>query len=216
MKDSIDFGKVQTYEELKMLRELEKHYKKHPVKHKRKYSRDISKIKLKGGGWYGVNKGSKKLDKIGQLGPFFELDKRRQKAVILLFEDELTDEEIAKNVQRRRSTLDNWKNDDKFKAAQEQYKKLVVKKDFESKALRELVNLLNAKSEMVRLQTAITILKMSGMMSDNSTPELDKAKVRKANAEADIARWRADELTGKNKSDDSTVLVDDIGDVEDE
>lgn len=163
-----------------------------------------------------MKKSSKKLDKIGQLGPFFELDKRRQKAVILLFEDELTDEEIAKKVQRRRSTLDNWKNDDKFKAAQEQYKKSVVKKDFESKALRELVNLLNAKSEMVRLQTAITILKMSGMMSDNSTPELDKAKVRKANAEADIARWRADELTSKNKSDDSTVLVDDIGDVEDE
>ena len=163
-----------------------------------------------------MKKSDKKLDKIGQLGPFFELDKRRQKAIILLFEDELTDEEIAKNVQRRRSTLDNWKNDDKFKAAQEQYKHLVVKKDFESKALRELVNLLNAKSEMVRLQTAITILKMSGMMSDNSTPELDNAKVRKANAEADITRWKADELTGKNKSDDSTVLVDDIGDVEDE
>ena len=163
-----------------------------------------------------MKKSDKKLDKIGQLGPIFELDKRRQKAIILLFEDELTDEEIAKNVQRRRSTLDNWKNDDKFKAAQEQYKHLVVKKDFESKALRELVNLLNAKSEMVRLQTAITILKMSGMMSDNSTPELDNAKVRKANAEADIARWKADELTGKNKSDDSTVLVDDIGDVEDE
>lgn len=50
MKDSIDFGKVQAYEELKMLRELEKHYKKHPVKYKRKYSRDTSKIKLKGGG----------------------------------------------------------------------------------------------------------------------------------------------------------------------
>lgn len=49
MKDSKDFGKVQTYEELKMLRELEKHYKKHPVKRKRKYSRDVSKIKLKGG-----------------------------------------------------------------------------------------------------------------------------------------------------------------------
>ena len=48
MKDSKDFGKVQTYEELRMLRELEKYYKKHPVKHKRKYSRDVSKIKLKG------------------------------------------------------------------------------------------------------------------------------------------------------------------------
>lgn len=46
--------------------------------------------------------------------------------------------------------------------------------------------------------------------------KLAKAKSRKANAEADIARWRADELTGRNKSDDSTVLVDDIGDVEDE
>ena len=134
----------------------------------------------------------------------------------MLFEGNLNDEEIAKSVNRSRQTLNKWKNDYKFKLAQEQYKGLVVKKDFESKALRELVNLLNAKSEMVRLQTAITILKMSGMISDNSTPELDKAKIRKANAEADIARWRADELTGRNKADDSTVLVDDIGDAEDE
>ena len=147
-----------------------------------------------------MKKSSKKSDKSGQVGPFFELDKRRQKAVILLFEDELTDEEIAKKVQRRRSTLSNWKNDDKFKAAQEQYKNLVVKKDFESKALRKLVNLLNAKSEMVRLQAAITILKMSGMISDNSTPELDKAKVRKANAEADIAEYKAQVLKNSGSS----------------
>lgn len=131
------------------------------------------------------------MDKIGQIGPFFELDKRRQKAVILLFEDELTDEEIAKNVQRRRSTLDNWKNDDKFKAAQEQYKKLVVKKDFESKALRKLIKLIDAKSEMVQLQAVTTILKMSGMLSEDSTPELDQAKLRKANSEADIAKSKA-------------------------
>lgn len=36
---------------------------------------------------------------------------------------------------------------------------------------------------------------MSGMMSDNSTPELDKAKVRKANAEADIAEYKAKALS---------------------
>ena len=130
-----------------------------------------------------------------QNGPFFELDKRRQKAVAMLFEDNLSDEEIAKSVNRSRQTLNKWKNDSKFKAAQEQYKSLVVKRDFESKALRELVDLLDAKSEMVRLQTAITILKMSGMMSDNSTPELDKAKVRKANAEADIAEYKAKALS---------------------
>lgn len=129
-----------------------------------------------------------------QNGPFFELDKRRQKAIAMLFEGNLNDEEIAKSVNRSRQTLNKWKNDSKFKLAQEQYKSLVVKKDFESKALRELVNLLNAKSEMVRLQTAVTILKMSGMISDNSTPELDKAKIRKANAEADIAEYKAQML----------------------
>ena len=135
-----------------------------------------------------------------QNGPFFELDKRRQKAIVMLFEGNLNDEEIAKSVNRSRQTLNKWKNDSKFKLAQEQYKSLVVKKDFESKALRELVNLLNAKSEMVRLQTAVTILKMSGMISDNSTPELDKAKIRKANAEADITEYKAQVLKDSGSS----------------
>lgn len=134
---------------------------------------------------------TEKLDKIGQSGPFFELDERRRKAVILLFEDELTDEEISKNVQRRRSTLDNWKKDPKFKAAQEQYKQLVVKDKFESKALKRLIELIDAKSEMVQLQAVTTILKMAGRLSENSTPELDKAKIRKANAEADTAEANA-------------------------
>lgn len=142
----------------------------------------------------------KEVHKNSQKGAFYELDKPQQKAVILLFEDTLSDEEIAKKVNRTRRTLAKWKNDDEFKAAQEQYKRLVVKKDFESKALRELVNLLNAKSEMVRLQTAITILKMSGMISDNSTPELDKAKIRKANAEADIAEYKAQILKDSGSS----------------
>ena len=152
----------------------------------------------------------KEVHKNSQYEAFYMLDKPRQEAIMLLFEDKLTDEQIAKKVNRTRRTLAKWKNDSRFKAAQEQYKHLVVKKDFESKALRELVNLLDANSEMVRLQTAITILKMSGMMSDNSTPELDKAKVRKANAEADIVEWKADELTGKHQGKDSTILVDDI------
>lgn len=148
----------------------------------------------------------KKLDKTGQSGPFYQLDKRRQKAVRLLFEDELTDEQIAKSVQRRRSTLDNWKNDELFKAAQQQYNHLVVKKEFESKALKKLVNLLDAKSEMVQLQAANSILKLSGMLSDNSTPELDKAHIRKANAEADIAEQKA-ELFKRSESTGITRIV---------
>lgn len=146
-----------------------------------------------------------KLDKNGQNGPFYELDRRRQKAVIMLFEDELTDEEIAKAVQRRRSTLDNWKHDELFRAAQQQYNHLVVKKDFESKALRRLVKLLDARSEMVQLQAANSILKLSGMLSDNSTPELDQAKIRKANADARVAEARAKAMED-NGQDMETLL----------
>ena len=148
----------------------------------------------------------KKVDKIGQSGPFFKLDKRRRKAVRLLFEDELSDEEIAKAVQRRRSTLDNWKHNELFRAAQQQYNQLVVKKDFESRALRRLVKLLDAKSEMVQLQAANSILKLSGMLSDNSTPELDQAKVRKAIADARVAEARAKSM--EDNGADMELLLD--------
>ncbi len=147
-----------------------------------------------------------KVNKTGQDGPFYKLDKRRQKAVMLLFEDELTDEEIAKSVQRSRSTLSNWKNEELFKAAQKQYRSLVVKNDYESKALKKLKELLEAKSEMVQLQSATTILKMAGMLSDNDTPELTRAKVRKTNADARVAEARAKSL--EENGADVEVLID--------
>ena len=147
-----------------------------------------------------------KVNKTGQDGPFYKLDKRRQKAVMLLFEDELTDEEIAKSVQRSRSTLSSWKNEELFKAAQKQYRSRVVKTDYESKALKKLKELLEAKSEMVQLQSATTILKMAGMLSDNDTPELTRAKVRKANADARVAEARAKSL--EENGADVEVLID--------
>jgi transposase-like protein len=147
-----------------------------------------------------------KVNKTGQDGPFYELDKRRQKAVVLLFEDELTDEEIAKSVGRSRSTLSSWKNEELFKAAQKQYRSLVVKNDYESKALKKLKELLEAKSEMVQLQSATTILKMAGMLSDNDTPELTRAKVRKANADARVTEARAKSL--EENGADVEVLID--------
>lgn len=147
-----------------------------------------------------------KVNKTEQNGPFYKLDKRRQKAVMLLFEDELTDEEIAKSVQRSRSTLNNWKNEELFKAAQKQYRSLVVKNDYESKALKKLKELLEAKSEMVQLQSATTILKMAGMLSDSDTPELTRAKVRKANADARVAEARAKSL--EENGADVEVLID--------
>lgn len=149
--------------------------------------------------------------------PFSSLTKAQQTLIRLDFEGGHSNKEIAPKIGlKHESTVSHWRKRSWYEPAFNAYASKAIKGKYKSLALRTLINLLDAKSEMVKLQAATTVLKMSGMMSDNSTPELDKAKVRKANAEADIARWRADELTGRNKSDDSTVLVDDIGDVEDE
>lgn len=148
-----------------------------------------------------MKKYSKKFPKLSGIGPFFELDGRRQKAVIAMIEEDLTDEELGKIVDRTARTVRNWKNDDLIIAAKEQYIKITARRKYVPDAIKRLYHLMiNAKSEMVQLQSATTILKMSGMISDNSTPELDKAKIRKANAEADIAEYKAQVLKDSGSS----------------
>lgn len=133
-----------------------------------------------------------KFPKISGKGPFFELDGRKQTAVKSMVEDDLTDEQIGKLVERTDRTIRNWKNDELFIAAKEQYLKITVKNTYVPKALSRLYYLMiHAKSEMVQMQSATTILKMGGQLSDNSTPELDRAKIRKANADARVAEARA-------------------------
>lgn len=147
-----------------------------------------------------------KVRKNSQYDDFYSLDKPRRDAIVMLFEDDLSDEQIAENVNRTRRTLAKWKNDPKFKKGQDAYKHVVIKKDYESNAIRKLNSLLSARSEMVQLQAANSILKLSGMLSDNSTPELDKAKIRKANAEADIAERKAEQLND-DVADDLTINI---------
>lgn len=65
-----------------------------------------------------------KLDKTGQSGLFYQLDKCRRKAVRLIYADELTDEQQSKSPHRSRSALDNWKYDVLFKTVQQQYNQL--------------------------------------------------------------------------------------------
>lgn len=133
----------------------------------------------------------KKTNKIEHLDAFEKLDKKRQKAVMMQFEGTYTDEEIAKNVGRTRPTITLWKKEQWFKDAFNAYANKLIENKYRSKAMNTVFGLLNAKSEMVRLQAASTIFKLSGMLSDNSTPELDKAKIRKANADARVAEARA-------------------------
>lgn len=133
----------------------------------------------------------KKSNKTEHLDDFEKLDKNRKKAVVMQFEGTYTDEEIAKNVGRKRPTVTLWKKEQWFKKAFNAYANKLIKNKYRSKAMNTVFELLNAKSEMVRLQAASTIFKLSGMLSDNSTPELDKARIRKANADARVAEARA-------------------------
>ena len=152
-----------------------------------------------------------KFPKISGKGPFFELDGRKQTAIKSMVEDDLTEEQIGKLVERTDRTIRNWKNDELFIAAKEQYLKITVKNTYVPKALNHLYYLMiHAKSEMVQMQSAITILKMGGQLSDNSTPELDKAKIRKANADARISEARANvaERLGSEGDDKLDELMD--------
>lgn len=148
----------------------------------------------------------KKSNKIEHLDDFDKLDKKRKKAVVMQFEGAYTDEEIAKNVGRTRSTITLWKKEQWFKKAFNAYANKLIKNKYRSKAMNTVFELLNAKSEMVRLQAASTIFKLSGMLSDNSTPELDRAKIRKANADARVAEAKA--MAMEDNGQDMEQLLD--------
>lgn len=138
------------------------------------------------------------VDKSVQNETFYELDKAKQTAIILLFEDKLSDEQIAKTVNRSRTTLSNWKKDNKFKQAQIEYRRVTID-SYVPDAIKRLHKLATgAKSEMVSLQASQSILSMAGFGTTDSSPELEDAKiakakadVRKANAEADIKEAEA-------------------------
>ena len=68
-----------------------------------------------------------KVHNNSQYEVFYNLDQQRRGAIVLLFEDELTDEEIAKRVNRTRRTLAKWKNEPSFKTGQQVYKRVVIK-----------------------------------------------------------------------------------------
>lgn len=109
----------------------------------------------------------------------------------MLFLGDLTDEEIAKRASCSRSTITRLKRDPNFVQAQQEY--AVYQLDHSlPQSVSQLLNLINnSKSEMVKLQAIQTVLKHANLLSDNSTPELDKAKIRKANADARVAEARA-------------------------
>lgn len=148
-----------------------------------------------------------KFPKISGSGPFFDLNGRKQTVVKAMIEQDLSDKELGNLVGVSDRTIRNWKKDDLMIRAKLQYQQIIAKDTYTPEAVKHLYHLmLNANSEMVQLQSATTILKMSGMLSDNDTPELTRAKVRKANADARVEEARAKSL--EENGADVEVLID--------
>lgn len=138
--------------------------------------------------------------------PFSRLTKAQQTLVMLDFEGGHSNKEIAPKIGlKNETTVSHWRKRSWYEPAFNAYASKAIKGKYKSLALRTLIDLLNAKSEMVQLQSATTILKMAGMLSDNDTPELTRAKVRKANADARVAEARAKSLE-ENGQDVVTAL----------
>ena len=110
---------------------------------------------------------------------------------MMLFENDKTIEEIAKILNITDRAVYKWKRNPDFIQAQQEYAIFVLNTALPD-SIRELIKLIrNSKSDMVKLQAIQTVLKHANLLSDNSTPELDKAKIRKANADARVAEARA-------------------------
>ena len=140
-----------------------------------------------------------------QLEFFNSLTKRQRNIVRMLFLGDLTDEEIAKRASCSRSTITRLKRDPNFIQAQQEY--AIYQLDHSlPQSVSQLLNLINnSKSDMVKLQAVQTVLKHANLLSDNSTPELDKARIRKANADARVAEARAKAM--ENSGQDVELLV---------
>lgn len=92
------------------------------------------------------------------------LNKKQLEAAKMIAEGQLTLEEIAEKCEITSRTLYNWKKQEEFQKAIDDFT-AEMKKDIErklmsmsSKALRELDKLLSARSEMVRLQAIKDVL----------------------------------------------------------
>ncbi len=132
-------------------------------------------------------------EKIKQLKTFYSLPENQQKAIMLLFSGKQTQGRIAENVGVARVTLTLWRQKDKFRKAQDEYNRFMLR-DLTNEAILTMRDLLDSRSEMVRFNAAKDILDRS--MSYEQT--------RKIKAEAELAELRVKQADG---SADSQVVV---------
>lgn len=133
----------------------------------------------------------KSIVKVGKDSAFDRLTKKKKIAVIRLFEG-ATLKSISQEINCHINTIENWKNNEEFQQARIDYS-IYALNHLLPDAVASLSQLINHSKTpaMVKLQAIQTVLKHANLLSDNSTPELDAARIRKANADARVAEARA-------------------------
>ena len=127
---------------------------------------------------------------------------------MMLFENDKTIEEIAKILNITDRAVYKWKRNPDFIQAQQEYAIFVLNTALPD-SISELIKLIrNSKSDMVKLQAIQTVLKHANLLSDNSTPELDKARILKANADADYSEERVKAM--KQLTNEDNRVLDDL------
>ena len=94
-------------------------------------------------------------------GAYLELTKKQQEYIRLKNETDLAEGEIAVEIDVNRSTISRWKHNDKFREGFKGYQAEHLSKQV-PKALQTMINLLDAKSELVRYQASKDILDRTG------------------------------------------------------
>lgn len=94
-------------------------------------------------------------------GAYLELTKKQQEYIRLKNETDLAEGEIAAEIDVNRSTISRWKHNDKFREGFKGYQAEHLSKQV-PKALQTMINLLDAKSELVRYQASKDILDRTG------------------------------------------------------
>lgn len=127
----------------------------------------------------------------------------------MLFEHHFTNAEIGAKVGVDEKTIRRWKKNPDFIRGLHDYSISKLNNALPL-AIQQAYELLeNPKtSAMVKFQLIQMLFKYANLLSDNSTPELDQAKIRKANADADYSEERVKAM--KQLTNEDNRVLDDL------
>lgn len=156
--------------------------------------------------------------KIGKNSEFDKLSWQRQKAIVQLFNGK-TLKEISQQVKVHINTVENWKNDPKFQRAQIEYSTYAFG-HLLPQVVTQLNRILKYGEDKDVLQAIRIILDNGEMLNSESSKQLVKAQIKKAQAEAvraeaeaSVAKAQAEQLhtvTDKTREKMSHLSVDEL------